>query len=551
MGPLGWQGQVMIPVEIAFTGKETNALKDLDPAVAEGLLSHAQSFCPPLYEVMTAASTIRRVVWNGQVMTAGQSGELLKLKTILDQISETGTRSNELFAQSINDLYETVLASRLQDSEFVSHLLVDLLDRNLYERSDDCRWWALTPELRVAFASQVIDDTTVSRITNILEYINELYTVYTRIFVYDKTGRIVASTGQKEADDSIIGTKIDETTLTQVMSLRTEQQYYVSPFVPDALYVNAPTYIYHAAIMAPDSDTVVGGIGIVFDAAPEFLAMLRGGIAEKESIKALYIDRQGQIISSTDPSRPVGTVLDIDADLLALPNGKSASRIVIHDGHYSILGCSVSNGYREFKVTDGYKEDVIAVVYDSFGEVRGRSSSGNNSTSILEASLIKSGDPEFATFFIDGGLFAIEAEYVLEALSASEISPVSIGSRSERVGVLAIQHESDDKAYAWVFDLGFLLSGVPSVVDSNSQVIVIEYGQHKIGLLVGALHSVAQFNTSQVTFTPLATDRDGVLIKQIIKANGGNLLIQAIDVRYLLKMLSNPFELVNQDRKVA
>jgi chemotaxis signal transduction protein len=551
MGPLGWQGQVMIPVEIAFTGKETNALKDLDPAVAEGLLSHAQSFCPPLYEVMTAASTIRRVVWNGQVMTAGQSGELLKLKTILDQISETGTRSNELFAQSINDLYETVLASRLQDSEFVSHLLVDLLDRNLYERSDDCRWWALTPELRVAFASQVIDDTTVTRITNILEYINELYTVYTRIFVYDKTGRIVASTSQKEAVDSILGTKIDETTLMQVMALRTEQQYYVSPFVPDALYANAPTYIYHAAITAPDSDTVVGGIGIVFDAATEFLAMLQGGIAEKESINALYIDRQGQILSSTDPSRPVGTFLDIDADLLALPNGKSASRIVIHDGHYSILGCSVSNGYREFKVTDGYKEDVIAVVYDSFGEVRGRSSSGNNSTSIIETSLIKSGDPEFATFFIDGGLFAIEAEYVLEALSASEISPVSIGSRSERVGVLAIQHESDDKAYAWVFDLGFLLSGVPSVVDSNSQVIVIEYGQHKIGLLVGALHSVAQFNTSQVTFTPLATDRDGVLIKQIIKANCGNLLIQAIDVRYLLKMLSNPFELVNQDRKVA
>ena len=551
MGPLGWQGQVMIPVEIAFTGKETNALKALDPAVAEGLLSHAQSFCPPLFEVMTAASTIRRVVWNGQVMTAGQSGELLKLKTILDQISETGTRSNEIFAQSINDLYETVLASRLQDSEFVSHLLVDLLDRNLYERSDDCRWWAVTPELRVALDSQTIDSAMVSRITNILEYINELYTVYTRIFVYDNTGCVVASTNPIDGDVSIIGSTIDETTLAHVMSLRTEQQYYVSPFVPDALYDNAPTYIYHAAIMAPDSITVVGGIGIVFDSAPELSAMLQGGIAEKESIKAFYIDRQGQIISSTDPTRPVGSVLEIDADLLALPNGKSTSRIVIHDGHYSILGCSVSHGYREFKVTDGYKEDVIAVVYDSFGEVRGRASSGNNSTSIIEATPIKSGDPEFATFFIDGGLFAIAAEYVLEALSASEISPVSIGSRSERVGILAIQHENEGKTYAWVFDLGFLLSGVLSVMDSNSQVIVIEYGQHKIGLLVGALHSVAQFNASQVTFTPLAADRDGVLIKQIIKANGGNLLIQAIDIKYLLNMLSNPFESVREDRKVA
>jgi chemotaxis signal transduction protein len=409
----------------------------------------------------------------------------------------------------------------------------------------------VTPELRVALASKVVDRKPVSGITDILNYINKLYTVYTRIFVYDKSGCIIASTNPMDKNGSIIGTKIDDITLARVISLRTEQQYYVSPFTQDALYGNLPTYIYHAAIMAPNSDSVVGGIGIVFDAANEFFAMLQGGIAEKESIKAFYIDRQGKIISSTDPARPVGSVLNVDAELLALPNGQSASRIVIHDGHYTILGCSVSDGYREFKVTDGYKEDVIAVVYDSFGEVRSRFSSGNNSASIIEASLIQSDGPEFATFFIDGGLFAIEAEYVLEALPASDISPVSIGSRSERVGVLAIQHENEGKTYAWVFDLGFLLSGVLTVVDSNSQVIVIEYGLHKVGLLVGALHSVAQFNASQVSITPLAKDRDSVLIKQIIKANGGNLLVQAIDIKYLLDMLSNPFELVVEDKKVA
>jgi len=551
MGPPGWQGQVMIPIDIAFTGKESCALKELDPAVAEGLLTHARSFCPPLYEVMTAASTIRRVVWNGQVMTAGQGGELLKLKTILDQISETGTRSNELFSQSINDLYETVLASRLQDSEFVSHLLVDLLDRNLYERSDDCRWWAVTPELRVALSAQVVDGKAASRITKILEYINKLYTVYTRIFVYDKSGCIIASSNSADENGSIIGTKVDENTLDKVKSLRSEQEYYASPFITDSLYGGAPTYIYHAAIMAPSGNDVVGGIGIVFDSANEFFAMLQGGIAKKESIKAFYIDRQAKIISSTDPNRPVGDILKIDSDLLLLPNGKSASRIVVHDGHYSILGCSVSDGYREFKVTDGYKEDVIAVVYDSLGEVRGISSSANNSVSIIEASPIQIGAPEFATFFIGNGLFAIEADYVLEALSASEISPVSIGGRSERVGVLAIQNESESKNYAWVFDLGYLLSGELSVVDSNNQVIVIEYGQHKIGLLVGALHSVSQFNHSQVSITPIVVEKDGDLIKQIIKANGGDLLIQSIDISYLIKMLSNPFELIAEVEKAA
>jgi chemotaxis signal transduction protein len=206
----------------------------------------------------------------------------------------------------------------------------------------------------------------------------------------------------------------------------------------------------------------------------------------------------------------------------------------------------VSNGYREFKVTDGYKEDVIAVVYDAFGEVRNHFSSGNDSASIIQSDSTQSSDPEFATFFVDETLFALEAEIVLEALSASEISSVSIGSRSERVGVIAVQHEGKGKNYVWVYDLSYLLSGVPSVVDSNSQVIVIMCGQHKIGLLVGALHSVAQFNQTQISMTPLANDKRGNLIKWIIKANEGNLFIQCVDVDFLLRMLTNPFDPVKQ-----
>jgi chemotaxis signal transduction protein len=341
---------------------------------------------------------------------------------------------------------------------------------------------------------------------------------------------------------SIIGTKIDEATLEKVMALRTEQQYYVSPFKPNTLYDEKPTYVYHAAIMAPDSTKVVGGVGIVFDSANEFLAMLQGGIAEKNAMTAFYINRQGKIISSTDPTRPVGTVLEIDATLLALPNGKSASQIVTHDNHYSIMGCSISNGYREFKVTDGYKEDVIAVVFDSFGEVRGHSVSHNNSSSIIESSDTNSGGLEFATFFIGNGLFAIEAEHVLEALAASAISPISMGGRSDRVGVLAIQNDNEQLAYAWVFDLGYLLSGVPSVKNSSSQVVVVKHGDHKIGLLVSALHSVVEFNPNNVSSTPLTSDSRGALIKEIIQANDGKLLIQSIDLEYLLQMLTNPFE---------
>ena len=53
------------------------------------------------------------------------------------------------------------------------------------------------------------------------------------------------------------------------------------------------------------------------------------------------------------------------------------------------------------------------------------------------------------------------------------------------------------------------------------------------------------------TFTPLAFARDGVLIKQIIKANNGKLLIQSIDIKYLFNMLSHPFESVDEYRQLA
>jgi chemotaxis signal transduction protein len=540
MGPPGWQGQVMIPVDVAFRGGGTDALSALDGHVADGLLSHARSFCPPLFDIMTAADTIRRVVWNGQVMTAGQRGELLKLKTILDQISETGNRSNELFSQSIRDLYETVLASSLRDSEFVTHLLVDLLDRNLYERSDDCRWWALTPELRTALAADEKDFETIEGITAILEYINRLYTVYTRIFVYGADGRIVASTNPLENGVSVVGTHVDPVTLAAVRALRSEQQYHVTPFVPTPLYGNRPTYVYHAAIRdTGNASAVVGGIGIVFDAEPEFTAMLRGALGEKENVSAFFIDRAGRIIATTDPTRPVGATLDIDPALLKLGNGSSASRIVLHDGHYAIMGCTASNGYREFKVSDGYREDVIAVVYTLFGEVR-EQGAARLADAAIESGIGAEGGREYATFFIDGMLFAMPADAVLEALPAAEISPVSMGGRAERIGVLAQQRVGEPSNFVWVFDLRHLMRGKASEIGSASQVVVVRHNGQDIGLLVDELHGVPEFRAAQIVPTPFAADPDGLLVKQVIQANEGRLLIQALDVAQLFACLKDP-----------
>ena len=540
MGPPGWQGQVMIPVEVAFTGRANRTSLTLDAFVVKGLLTHAQTFSPPLYEIMQAAKIIRRVVWNGQVMTAGHSNNLLQLKSVLEQISETGNRSNELFSHSIDNLYETVLSSSLREAEFVSHLLVDLLDRNLYERSNDCRWWALTPALGQALQASACSSNMLQEITAILEYINSLYTVYTRLFVYDRTGRIIAGTNsmRDRVHADILGTSIERNTLESVLALSGEQDYFVTPFVPSALYFDMPTYVYHAAIRhADDPRQIVGGIGIVFDASPQLSAMLHEGLNGKTGTTAYFINRAGIIVAGTDRNHPVGTRLEINPAVLRLTKGCSMSSIVVHDGHYAAMGATVSSGYREFKVTDGYEEDIIAVVFESFGQVCDHSAMASNISVLLEDSMSSKDSRQFATFFIGGNLFAIPAVSVVEALPATGMFGISMNGRPGRSGMLQVRDERGEAQMIWVFDLGFMVKGKVSTIDSDCQVVIVRHEQRNIGLLVDDLHSVAEFGSDQIIATPFANAADDMLVPQVIKGNQGNLLIQVLNVDYLYRTL--------------
>lgn len=552
-GPPGWQGQVMIPVDVAFTGQQSHPLQALDPTMAAGLLTHARNFCPPLYEIITAAQAIRRVVWNGQVMAASQQRDLHKLKSILEQVSDTGARTNALFSQSIRDLYDTVLGASLRRGEFTTRLLVDLLDRNLYERSDDCRWWALTPQLRHRLA-QGLQAGTAPELNAILDNIHRLYTVYARLVVYDAQGRIVAGTALQRADGvTLLGQAIESDTLQAVTALSTAQAYHVSPFRPSPLYDDRPTYVYHAAIRDPDQDSrVVGGIGIVFDAAREFEAMLRDGLIGHPHATALFIDRTGLIVASTDAMRPMGSRLQVPQALLQLPSGQSASRVVEHDGQYAVLACSANSGYREFKVSDGYRDDVLALLFQPLGAVPSEHQldAQSHALTIETEGVARSGE-EFATFFLDGQLHALPAAMVLEALPGHDVTPVSVDRRAHRLGTVALRQNGRPHRYVWVHDLHSLMLGRPGTHPSTQQVIVVRRGGHELGLLVQALHGVPEFEGSDILDLDAQSGARTPCIHRLIKANAGRLLIPVLDMNALLRRLKAQHDGIDEPRLAA
>lgn len=539
-GPNGWKGQVMTPVDLAFAAKVHRNIDQLPPEVAQGLLSHAHSFCPPLADIVTAADTIRRVVWNGQVMTAGWQGELQKLRAILEQVADTGARTNELFSQSIRDLYDTVLTSSMRESECLTRLLVDLLDRNLYERADDCRWWAMTPVLGEVLAQGRLQPADSLRLTQVLESIHQLYTVYTRLVVYDRQGRIVASTCPHHEDGrAVLGEFIETDTLAAVRALAHTQAYHVTPFRPSPLYEGQPTYVYHAAIRHPqDASQVVGGIGIVFHAQREFTAMLAGALAGQPGTQAVYVDRQGRVLASTDPDWAVGQRVDCPPELLSLPQGHSASRILLHRGHYTIVGASASCGYREFKVSDGYQDDVLALSFRSFGPVvEGAQDQAARARLVIDAPGTTDTGQEFATFFIGSALYALPATDVQEALPAQALSRVSAQRHPYSLGTVARRREGAVASYVWVFDLGQILTGQPTVLRAHSQILVVRHQDRELGLLVDELQGVPQFDPAALYRLPRLHDGAGALVSHVLKANQGRLLIQRVELAQLVELL--------------
>jgi chemotaxis signal transduction protein len=538
-GPAGWKTQLMVPLDLAFRGTRRDAASGTEPAMLQGLLSHAHTFNPALHELMSAVTgttqAIKRIVWNGKIAsskTSGVTAEDSRLNPVLDQITETGERSDAAFSQSIQGLYQTVLSSSMQAAEFTAQLLVDMLDRSLYERANDCRWWALAGQLRQALAS---GDGKEVGIDALLHHINSLYTVYTRLFVYDRSGRIVAASGSQD----IVGSHIAAETLQAVTHLRSEADHHVEPFGSSNLYEGRPTFVYHAAIRHPErEESVVGGIGIVFDSAVELRNMLDSGVAGRADMHAFLVEPDGRILCGTDPAFAAGALLPLERALLdaAVRQGRAA-RIVVHQGQYCVAACALAQGYREFRATAEREQPVLSVVLQAFGPVRTQAELAllGRRTSVRAE---HEHGRDYALFEVDGALLALEAGAVLEAVPCARMKRTP-SPQGARIGMLDVDQGQGSSGFVWVFDLARMLSGRPSSPRADGQVILLRHDRTTVGLLVDDVHAVVRF--AQEVSAPIGVDGIGAaLCNGLIKANGGALLIQELGAARILARVSRP-----------
>jgi chemotaxis signal transduction protein len=538
----------MVPIQHVFNGTASHMLKSIEPGVLDGIVHSSKLFSDEIRTIPAKAERIQRElnrsVWSGNVSrgATAEAGTAIFSKILLKEISAVGAKTKDVFEGAIADLHETVVASLLRGNQFHAALAIDVMDRNLYERANGCRWWALTSAFADLLSRPQLAATEVATIGAILRAINDLYTACANLIVFDCGGRIVAaahSIARDPADTAVGDAPLADTALTEewaarILSLDGEQDYAVSSFVPGPLYPGGPTYIYGAAIRAPQQGKVVGGIAVVLDSGPQFAAMLKDALPRdgagniKHGAFALFVEPSGRVIACSDDRFHPGDMLAIDKTFLHTGSGAGHSGVAVLDGTHHAVGAKASAGYREYKsASDGYRNDVIALVFAPLCQVGSRVAKAPMRSLPIRSDRTRAGvKVDVATFFLGERIFAARASEIVEAIGVDGVVPLPFMPPGMK-GCLMYQGRPMP-----VFDLLSVFEPAAagrSAARAPAQVVIMMASSGaRFGLMVDGLGEITEVLEDRLTYLPSMVASDGMFADVTLAPNGpddGDLIV--------------------------
>lgn len=512
-GP-GWLGHALAPLNHTFEMAAAHELERVPKTLLSCVLETSTLFTETSRNIPIKAASIQRelnrAVWNGNL---GLSRNTFAVnasfaKVLLREIRNTGMRTSQVFSESNINLYETVISTALYNCGIQAALAIDIMDRNLYERANDCRWWALTGVFRTELANIAAQDVNQrQRLTTILRDINDLYTVYTNLLIFDKNANVIAVSNPTYSH--LVGDTLQGQWVRQTLSLTDTQHYCVSPFTESTLYDNQSTYVYSAAIRHPAGHNPIGGIAIVFDAQPQFETMLTETLPRKEDGSvvegafAVYAEKSGRIIASTHPDYKIDQQLAISRAFFELDHAEGCTNIVILNDRYYAVGSCMTAGYREYKGPDDtYRNDILALVLVPLSEhVIQPEQLNRHKYTPSEAYVprLAGADKvvEVATFYIGRGWYGIRANCVLESIDNHDVLEIPCMPEYVR-GYLIYEHQT-----LTIFYLNGVLQGnkQPS---ASKQIIVVTLpnSETRFGILIDELGEIPEIPQSHIEPLP-------------------------------------------------
>lgn len=494
MGP-GWCGHAMIPVEHAFARDDAGAAGEITPALLEQLRQSTTIFSDGLRRIPLQAEQIQRelnrAVWNGNIRLAKRADATVHFaRVLLWEIGNAGRRTQATFEQSINDLQITVVSAILDDAQLLASLGADVLDRNLYERANDCRWWALNATLMEQLSGGMPDRDAV---TSILQHINSLYTVYHDIILFDSHRQVVAVSNTSHRRR--VGERLNDAWCSDTLALRSSQDFSVSAFAPSAFYGERPTLVYGAAVRSAAGRTV-GGIGIVFDAQPQFDSILRDALPVTEGGSVLegaisvFVDSNLRVIAASSRYGH-GDIVPLPREVLSKGDDQSAHVVTIDGMHYAV-GARHTSGYREYRATSLWCLVLIPLGVAATCASKPRQFDRQSQQRQVGGTDLRNEQViDIATFNSNGQWLGLLREQVVEAVGGVGLRPVP-NTPAWHAGLLMYRDQPIP-----VVDLARLMDNASST--QGTDVVVVRAGNDAaIGLRVDDLADIPAIPVSRL-----------------------------------------------------
>ena len=190
--------------------------------------------------------------------------------------------------------------ARLTD---LAQTLIQLIVRNLYERTADVRWWATDTAFWQALESGEPSARTFA--AERLATINRFYTVYSDLVLTDMRGRVVASANPANARQLLGADLSREDWFRQAMATKSGDEYAVGQVMESPLHDQREVLVYSTAVRAGGRNDggALGALGVYFDwqaqgrSIVETEAALPPQIAERTEV--MLLDANGRVIATT------------------------------------------------------------------------------------------------------------------------------------------------------------------------------------------------------------------------------------------------------------
>lgn len=235
-------------------------------------------------------------------IVAQEMGEVTKAVSTLSAdlnsaIAENATRIEAAGRQMTVDFRGKRFADMARNA-------VEIIDRNLYERSCDVRWWAT--DSAVVNAVQTPSPEAQAYASSRLATILRSYTVYLDLWIADRRGVIVAN-GRPDRYRGLVGRDVSRTEwFRKGIATTSGDDFIVCDIDRNASLNDAQVATYATAIRAGGEEhgSPIGVLGIFFDWEPQARDIVRGvSLSEEEArtTRVMLLNAGHRVIaSSTD-----------------------------------------------------------------------------------------------------------------------------------------------------------------------------------------------------------------------------------------------------------